>query len=49
MHTRALIATSEFVMAYWYVLLVALPLVAFFTIRYLIAPQPALPPRASTG
>ncbi len=35
-HTRALIATSEFMGAYWYAL-VAFPLVAFFVLRHLIA------------
>jgi type IV pilus assembly protein PilC len=35
-HTRALLATSEFVAAYWYLIL-AVPIVATFGLRYLIA------------
>lgn len=36
LHTKILIATSNVIMNYWYVML-SLPVVAFFTLRYLIA------------
>jgi type IV pilus assembly protein PilC len=35
-HTRALIATSEFVMAWWYLILAA-PVVSFLVVRHLLA------------
>jgi type IV pilus assembly protein PilC len=41
LHTRALIATSEFVTAYWYALLIV-PAAAFAVIRYLVTHDPRI-------